>query len=150
MQFSSVTQFNLFCCLFFGGGKDLLRLVTLKLISTSLKILCCKSLSFGFTFPSSLTDSTKRNPLFPLLMALPLSFLHLMIVSHKSIKSSINILNMQTMPSEGQSFGSRLKNSNKPFIINYYICNIFLLSSLSSSRSCDPQVEYYLHLVDLE
>ena len=82
-----------------GGGGVLLRIVQLK--------FHCHQKFYA----------VKRISVFPLLMALPLSFLHLMIVSHKSIKSSINILNMQAMPSEGQSFGSRLKNSNKSFII---------------------------------
>ena len=46
------------------------------------------------------------------------------------------------MPSEGQSFGSRLKNSNKSFIINRYICSILLISSVSSSRSGDRYIVF--------
>ena len=114
---------------FFVGGGGSIKVST-SLTSYDVKLWLLVSLFH--------LHHSKRIPLFPPLMVLLLSFLHLMIVLHKSVKSWINILNMQTMPSEGQRFGFRLKNSNISFIVNYYIGNILLLSSLSSPRSFEP------------
>ena len=60
-------------------------------------------------------------------MVLLLSFLYVMIISHKSIKLSVVF----------KKYAPNATGRNLSFLLKYCICNISLLSSLSSSRISD-------------